>query len=75
MKASRAASLPLGGAHVPLHLKRFLTSSDGLVELVWLFWKNLRSQALFNGIGVVSICFIVKGLNTDSLQNIAILFT
>ena len=44
MKASRAASLPLGGAHVPLHLKRFLTSSDGLVELVWLFWKNSFSR-------------------------------
>ena len=24
MKASRAASLPLGGVHVPLHLKRFV---------------------------------------------------
>ena len=44
MKASRAASLPLGGAHVPLHLKRFLTSSDGLVELDWLFWKNSLSR-------------------------------
>ena len=38
MKASRAASLPLGGVHVPLYPKRF-TSSDGLVEsvYVWLF--------------------------------------
>ena len=43
MKASRAASLPLGGAHVPSHLKRF-TSSDGLVELVWLFWKDSFSR-------------------------------
>ena len=35
MKASRAASLPFGGVHVPLHLKRF-TSSDGLVGSVRL---------------------------------------
>ena len=36
MKALRAAPLLLGGVHVVLHLKRF-TSSDGLVESVWLF--------------------------------------
>ena len=43
MKATRAASLPTGGVHVPLHLRRF-TSSDGLAELVWSFWKNSFSR-------------------------------
>ena len=43
MKASRAASLPLGGVHVPLYLKRF-TSSDGLVESVLLFWWKNTSR-------------------------------
>ena len=43
MEASRAASLPLGGVHVPLRLKRF-SSSDGLLELLWLFWRNSLSR-------------------------------
>jgi len=44
MKASRAASLPSGGVHVPLHLKRF-ASSHGLVEFVrLLLWKNSLSR-------------------------------
>ena len=44
MKVSRAASLPLGGVHEPLRLKRVCSSSGGLVESVRFFcWKNSRS--------------------------------